>query len=245
MDVAATTSYSSSDLQSICLQLASYLSTIIRCKWHQFQQKRSITFSLFYHDVLVSCLVILSIRNVVSMSEIIDLPMYQWLMAAGWSPTTPITTICYSYYYSTTILSSTPLYSSPLLSSFCYFYYYSTTFLILLFTTSTSVFYQLLLLVAAGWSPTTPITTTCYSYYYSTTILSPCSSPTTLPLLFYYYSPLLHSTPPLSSIFATFPILYVWEATAAFLHLFLSMFVKQLLLFCQISPLLSSSLFCR
>ena len=31
--------------------------------------------------------------------------------------------------------------------------------------------------------------------------------------------------------FATFPILYVWEATAAFLHLFLSIFVKQLLLF--------------
>ena len=29
-----------------------------------------------------------------------------------------------------------------------------------------------------------------------------------------------------------------------FLHLFLSMFVKQLLLFCQISPLLSSPLFC-
>ena len=150
MDVAATTSYSSSDLQSICLQLASYLSTIIRCKWHQFQQKRSITFSLFYHDVLVSCLVILSIRNVVSMSEIIDLPMYQWLLAAGWSPTTPITTTCYSYYYSTTILSSTPLYSSPLLSSFCYFYYYSTTSLILLFTTSTSVFYQLLVLLSTN-----------------------------------------------------------------------------------------------
>ena len=51
---------------------------------------------------------------------------------------------------------------------------------------------------------------------------------------------------PLSSIFATFPILYVWEAATAFLHLFISMFVKQLLLFCQISPLLlSSPLFCR
>jgi len=49
---------------------------------------------------------------------------------------------------------------------------------------------------------------------------------------------------PISSIFVTFPILYVWEAAAAFLHLFLSMFVKQLLLFCQISPLLSSPLFC-
>ena len=45
--------------------------------------------------------------------------------------------------------------------------------------------------------------------------------------------------------FATFPILYVWEAATAFLHLFLSMFVKQLLLFCQISPLLSSPLICR
>ena len=46
---------------------------------------------------------------------------------------------------------------------------------------------------------------------------------------------------PLSSIFATFPILYVWEVAAAFLHLFLSMFVKQLLLFLPNlpSPLLS------
>ena len=185
MDVAATTSYSSSDLQSICLQLASYLSTIIRCKWHQFQQKRSITFSLFYHDVLVSCLVILSIRNVVSMSEIIDLPMYQWLLAAGcWL-------VSYnSYYYYLVaagqlllLLLATP--TTPL-STYYYCYLLS------------SVFYQLLLLVAAGWSPTTPITTTCYSYYYSTTILSSCSSPTTLPLLFYYYSPLLHSTPLLS-----------------------------------------------
>ena len=42
---------------------------------------------------------------------------------------------------------------------------------------------------------------------------------------------------PLSSIFATFPILYVWEAATAFLHLFLSMFVKQLLLFFVKSPL--------
>ena len=41
--------------------------------------------------------------------------------------------------------------------------------------------------------------------------------------------------------FATFPILYVLEAAAAFLHLFLSMFVKQLLLFLPNlpSPLLS------
>ena len=41
--------------------------------------------------------------------------------------------------------------------------------------------------------------------------------------------------------FATFPILYVWKAAAAFLHLFLSMFVKQLLLFLpnHPSPLLS------
>ena len=37
--------------------------------------------------------------------------------------------------------------------------------------------------------------------------------------------------------FATFPILYVWKAAAAFLHLFLSMFVKQLLLFFAKSPL--------
>jgi len=41
----------------------------------------------------------------------------------------------------------------------------------------------------------------------------------------------------ISSIFATFPILYVWEAATAFLHLFLSMFVKQLLLFFAKSPL--------
>ena len=34
-----------------------------------------------------------------------------------------------------------------------------------------------------------------------------------------------------------FPILYVWKATTAFLHLFLSMFVKQLLLFFAKSPL--------
>ena len=49
---------------------------------------------------------------------------------------------------------------------------------------------------------------------------------------------------PLSSIFATFPILYVWEVAAAFLHLFLSMFVKQLLLFLANlpSPLLSFAL---
>ena len=41
--------------------------------------------------------------------------------------------------------------------------------------------------------------------------------------------------------FATFPILYVLEAAAAFLHLFLSMFVKQLLVFLLNlpSPLLS------
>ena len=48
---------------------------------------------------------------------------------------------------------------------------------------------------------------------------------------------------PLSSIFATFPILYVWEAATAFLHLFLSMFVKQLLLFFIKFPL-SSPLLC-
>ena len=48
---------------------------------------------------------------------------------------------------------------------------------------------------------------------------------------------------PLSSIFATFPILYVWKAATAFLHLFLSMFVKQLLLFFAKSPL-SSPLLC-
>ena len=42
--------------------------------------------------------------------------------------------------------------------------------------------------------------------------------------------------------FATFPILYVWEATTAFLHFFLSMFVKQLLIFAK-SPL-SSPLIC-
>ena len=48
---------------------------------------------------------------------------------------------------------------------------------------------------------------------------------------------------PISSIFATFPILYILEAAAAFLHLFLCMFVKQLLLFFAKSPL-SSPLLC-
>ena len=43
--------------------------------------------------------------------------------------------------------------------------------------------------------------------------------------------------------FATFPILYVWEAQLLFLHLFLSMFVKQLLFFFAKSPI-SSPLLC-
>jgi len=54
------------------------------------------------------------------------------------------------------------------------------------------------------------------------------------------------SAPPLSyllsSIFATFPILYVWEAATTFLATFFlsSMFGKQHLFFCQLSsPLLS------
>ena len=214
-----------------------------------------ITFFLFYHDVLVSCLVILSIRNVVSMSEIIDLPMYQWLLAAGWSPTTHITTTCYSYYYSTTILSSTPLYSSPLLSSFCYFYYYSTTSLILLFTTSTSVFYQLLVLLSTNSTTSLLLLSTtsdcpiCLSgskdIKHMMFMCDRAKSVWQLLLFLGSDTCFFFAKSPLSSIFATFPILYVWEAAAAFLHIFLSMFVKQLLLFCQISPLLSSSLFCR
>ena len=60
---------------------------------------------LFYHDVLVSCLVILSIRNVVSMSEIIDLPMYQWLLAAGcWL----VSYNSYYYYLLSYYCSTTP-----------------------------------------------------------------------------------------------------------------------------------------
>ena len=167
-----------------------------------------ITFFLFYHDVLVSCLVILSIRNVVSMSEIIDLPMYQWLLAAGWSPTTPITTTCYSYYYSTTILSSTPLYSSPLLSSFCYFYYYSTTSLILLFTTSTSVFYQLLVLLSTN----------------STTSLLLLSTISDCPICLLGSEDIKHMMFMWDRAKSVWQLLLFWEAAPAF--------------FCQISPLL-------
>ena len=52
---------------------------------------------------------------------------------------------------------------------------------------------------------------------------------------------------PLSSIFATFPILYVWEAAAAYFYTFFSLYLLSscCFFFCQISPLLFSPLFCR
>ena len=157
---------------------------------------------------------------------------YQWLLAAGWSPTTPITTTCYSYYYSTTILSSTPLYSSPLLSSFCYFYYYSTTSLILLFTTSTSVFYQLLVLLSTN----------------STTSLLLLSTISDCPICLLGSEDIKHMMFMWDRAKSVWQLLLFWEAAPAFFlpnlpsPLFLppflsSMFGKQQLLFFTPFPL--------